>query len=290
MRPFTKRQILGYQILLDFRGPQKFDTLHIRDVLKLDHPDIFKNKIVLIGASAESLNDIDRTPITEPEFAPGTLIHAQIVNQLLRAALNGDRPILSANQPEKWFFGVLWCLAGIGCGFFTRSYTVFALGVLSGVFSILLLGWSLFLMGYWMPVVSPVTSFVLSAMLVQASAAYHEKQQRMMLMNIFSQHVSPGVANALWKERDLFSQGGRPLPQRLTATVLFTDIKDFTSISERTETAELMDWLNEYFTGMARQVEQNGGIINKYIGDAIMAVFGVPEKRATEAEIRRDAS
>jgi adenylate cyclase len=282
--PFT-----GYQILLDFRSPQKFATLHIRDVLNLDHPEIFKDKIILIGAVAESLNDRVTTPMNHAVPEAGTLVHAQVVNQLLRAALDGDRPILSVSQPEKWIFAAVWCLAGIGCGLLTRSNILFTFGLVSGDLSILLLGWSLFLAGYWMPILVPMISFTITALLVKASAAHYEEQQRLMLMKIFSQHVSPGVAQSLWRQRDLFSQGGRPVPQRLTATVLFTDIKNFTTHAEKMETKDLIDWLNEYFTGMARQVEQNGGIINKYIGDGMMAVFGVPESRETEDEIRQDA-
>jgi len=282
--PFT-----GYQILIDFRGPQQFKTLSIRDVLKLDHADVFKDKIVLIGAVAKSLNDRVTTPLNHALPEAGTLVHAQIVNQLLRTALNGDRPILSVSQPEKWLFGAVWCLAGIGCGLLTRSNILFTFGLVSGVLSILLLGWSLFLADYWMPIIVPMISFTITALLVKASAAHYEEQQRLMLMKIFSQHVSLGVAQSLWKQRDLFSQGGRPVPQRLTATVLFTDIKSFTSIAEKMETNDLVDWLNEYFNAMARQVEPNGGIINKYIGDGMMAVFGIPEKRETEDEICQDA-
>jgi len=81
-------------------------------------------------------------------------------------------------------------------------------------------------------------------------------------------------------------EAGRPA----TATVLFTDLVGFTSTSEHLEPQVLVDWLNEYMDAMVQQVLDHGGIVNKYIGDAIMALFGVPVPRATEAEVARDAA
>ena len=83
--------------------------------------------------------------------------------------------------------------------------------------------------------------------------------------------------------------GGRPRPRKVTATVLFTDLKGFTTVSEGLDPQILMDWLNEYMEAMAHIVIEHGGVINKYIGDAIMAVFGVPVPRTNDSEIDRDA-
>ncbi|MCA9573539.1 MAG: adenylate/guanylate cyclase domain-containing protein, partial [Myxococcales bacterium] len=120
-------------------------------------------------------------------------------------------------------------------------------------------------------------------------AALRERADRATLMQIFSRHVSGDVANALWQQRDQFLEGGRPRSQRLDATVLFTDLRGFTTVSERLDPQSLMDWLNEYMEAMANQVSAHHGIVDKYIGDAVMAVFGVPLARTSEAETRADA-
>jgi adenylate cyclase len=73
------------------------------------------------------------------------------------------------------------------------------------------------------------------------------------------------------------------------ATVLFTDLRDFTSISEGFEAQELLDWLNEYMETMATMVDEHQGVIDKFIGDAIMAVFGIPVPRRSSEEIAADA-
>jgi adenylate cyclase len=109
-------------------------------------------------------------------------------------------------------------------------------------------------------------------------------------MGIFSRYVAPDIANDVWSRRAEFLEpGGRPRAQKLIATVLFSDIKGFTAVSEKLEAAALMDWLNSYMEAMAGLVMQHGGVVDKFIGDAVMAVFGVPVARGSEPEIAGDA-
>jgi adenylate cyclase len=108
-------------------------------------------------------------------------------------------------------------------------------------------------------------------------------------MQLFSRHVSPEVAEAVWRQREQFMDGGRPRSQKFTATVLFTDLKAFTSISEKMDPQALLEWLNTYMEAMARLVMDHGGVIDNYVGDSIKADFGVPLPRTTEAAIAQDA-
>ena len=108
-------------------------------------------------------------------------------------------------------------------------------------------------------------------------------------MNLFARHVAPEVADTLWRERERLVTGGRLLPQSLIATVLFADIRGFTPIAEILEPAQLMDWLNVYMGAMTQVIMAHGGVIKQYVGDEVMALFGVPIPRQTEAEIAHDA-
>jgi class 3 adenylate cyclase len=110
-----------------------------------------------------------------------------------------------------------------------------------------------------------------------------------MLMTLFGKMVSPEIAKTIWIQRGDFLEGQRPRPQRLTATLLFTDMKDFTTACEQMDPTDVTDWLNEYMEIMSKQVLDRGGIINEYIGDSIMATFGIPVPRATKEEIDDDA-
>ena len=116
-----------------------------------------------------------------------------------------------------------------------------------------------------------------------------ERDQKKQLMQLFSRHVSDEVAEEMWRERAQFLSGSRPRPQQLTATVMFSDICGFTTISERLGPQVLFDWLNEYMEAMTKIVAGHHGMVNKYIGDSIMVVFGAPVPRSTPEEIAQDA-
>jgi adenylate cyclase len=118
---------------------------------------------------------------------------------------------------------------------------------------------------------------------------YQERKDREMLMRLFSQNVSPAVAESIWTHREEFMEGRRPRPQKLLATVLFTDFRNFAAISEKLQPPDVMDWVNEYLEALARQVKRHEGVIDKYMGDAIMAVFGFPLALTDKADIRKDA-
>jgi adenylate cyclase len=97
-------------------------------------------------------------------------------------------------------------------------------------------------------------------------------KDREFMRDVFSKHVSPAVARKILSERDALQLGG----ERRRACILFTDIRSFTTLSEQLPAPEVVALLNEYFTGMVSVVFRHEGMINKFIGDALMAVWGVP--------------
>ena len=106
-------------------------------------------------------------------------------------------------------------------------------------------------------------------------------------MRLFSASVSGRVAR-LWKARAL-SGRGRPPPKLMMATVLFSDIRAFSTISTMLPESRLATWLDLYMEPMVDLVEGHGGAIEKFSGDGLTASFGVPEPRETDAEIAADA-
>ncbi len=108
-------------------------------------------------------------------------------------------------------------------------------------------------------------------------------------MQIFSKHVSKEVAGLIWEQRDQFLENGRPRSQNMTATVFFSDLRGFTTVSEKMSPQELIDWLNTYMESMAGLIMKFGGVVDSYSGDGIKADFGVPFPRSGDDEIRRDA-
>jgi adenylate cyclase len=98
------------------------------------------------------------------------------------------------------------------------------------------------------------------------------------------------VVDEIMKERDLFMSGGRPRPQELTATVLYADVAGFTTICEGLAPEPLIAWLDRYIDTMAGVIMDHGGVLLRFIGDGILAVFGVPIPRRDEAAIALDAN
>ncbi|MFQ5544433.1 MAG: CHASE2 domain-containing protein [Acidiferrobacterales bacterium] len=285
----------GYQFLLDFlEAPASFPSYPLTSVLagEVDAQSL-KDKIVLIGVTAESVKDLFYTPHSRTlhvsQEISGIELHAHIVSQLLRFGLDDTSPIATVSDETETLWILLWSLIGALIGLRISSSWRFSLVAASGLLVLGLIVYVLFLRGVWVPVVPPALGWFLSAAIVTAYMANREKQQRSVLMNLFSRHISADLAEAIWQQRDQFFRGGRPRSQELTATVMFTDLQGFTDVSEKLTPQTLMDWLNEYMEAMTPLVINHGGVILRFIGDAIMAAFGVPIARTTEAEMQRDA-
>ncbi len=285
----------GYQFLLDYRNmPSRLPRYSFTQLLEGRMPlDAVRGKIVIVGSTAKSLNDYFYTPysggVGENQRLFGIELHAQIVNQLLGMALEGGRDIRVLDEHDEGM--LLWAVCTLAAllGFWQRSLLFFALGMLLGVGG--LLGGSYFaiLHSWWIPVVPSLLGWVIATGTSTAYRSSQERGQRKLLMQIFSSHVSDDVAHAMWQQREQFLDGHRPKPQQLSATVMFTDIRGFTTISEKMQPHDLFEWLNGYMEVMSGIVIQQHGVINKYIGDAIMALFGVPLPRTTPEEITTDA-
>jgi adenylate cyclase len=146
-----------------------------------------------------------------------------------------------------------------------------------------------FQQGLWLPLLSPILAWLLSVISGVFWFSNLDRNERKQLLRLFEQHVSPQVASALWEKRHEFFIHGGVKPDQLTATVLFTDLANFTTVAESMNPLNLMNWLNEYMDEMSSIIIAEQGMINKYIGDAIMAVFGVPVKKTDSAGITADA-
>ncbi|HEY9848562.1 MAG TPA: adenylate/guanylate cyclase domain-containing protein [Leptolyngbyaceae cyanobacterium] len=292
---YQKIDARGYQVMLNYRSGRSIARkVTLQQVLsgQVD-PDWIKGKIVIIGSTAPSLNDLFLTPYSptqqENYKMPGVLIHAQMVSQILSAAL-GETPLF-------WFWPewleVLWILGwGIVGAILAASFrhpltlVILCSGMMGAIaFS----SFYLFTQQAWIPVVSPALSGLLVATSVVVTRAYASHQQEQMVMNLLGKNTSPEIAAAFWQNRDRLLKEGKLPGQTLTATLLFTDIKDFSTIAEQMTPQILLEWLNEYFSAIAQEVQAHHGIINKFTGDGIMAVFGVPVARTTPEEIAQDA-
>ncbi len=286
----------GYQMLLNYRGPAKsFRTVSLTDVMSGKvSPDLIRDRIVLVGLTAESLRDIFYTPysenrITTPEKTAGVEIIATVASHVMTAAIEGKGNRQVWSEPVEWAWILLWSGIGSAAAWWIRVPRWSVLTMLGLTGGLAVGSYAAFVAGWWIPLVPPVMALSTSAIVLTGYIANLERRDRAAVMNLFGRYVTPTIAEAIWNDREqLFSQG-RLKGQKMQVSVLFTDLKNFSTIAERTDPEVLMDWLNEYMEAMTQVVLAHGAVVDKFIGDAVMAIFGVPIARATEAEIRTDA-
>ena len=285
----------GYQILLNYRsGMDGVRTVNVSQVLNESiEPDWVKDKIVLIGTTAPSSKDLFLTPYSPAEKnsprTPGVIIHAQMVSQILDAA-TGERPLFQFwPQWVEIIWISSWAIIGATLAWLSRHPLILVLGspLLLGI--LFALSFMLFLNAYWVPVVSPGFAFLLTSATLISYRAFQAQRQQQIMMRLLGQNASPEIAEALWKSRDRLIFDGKLPGQKLTATILFTDIRNFSTISEQMPPENLLEWLNEYLAMLTQTIHNHHGIINKFTGDGIMAAFGVPMARVSENQIARDA-
>jgi class 3 adenylate cyclase len=144
--------------------------------------------------------------------------------------------------------------------------------------------------GALIPLLSPTLALAGGLAGMTAHRSLRERADRRTMMTLFANHVSEPVADEIWRERATFMAGGRPKPQQLTATVLFSDIRDFTPSCETLPPDALIRWLDTYLDLMVGIVSAHDGVVLRFIGDAVLAVFGAPVARTSQAEIDADAA
>jgi adenylate cyclase len=285
----------GYQFLLDFAGgPVPFKRYDFGEVLAGKVPaDAFRGRVVIVGVTAPSVKDFFETPYSYAAETPtvhGITMHAHVVAQLLRMALDGSAPIAVSPESQEIAWLALWCLLGAAAGLWAKGLGRFGFAALAGLALNAAVSWGAFRGAHWLPLVPQSLGWLSALALVTAYSLHLERAQRGQLMSIFSRYMARDLAADVWRRRDEFLEsGGRPRPQKLVATVLFSDIKGFTAVSEKLDAAGVMDWLNSYMEAMANLVMKHGGVVDKFIGDAVMAVFGVPVARTDEKGIAADA-
>lgn len=280
----------GYQFFLDYAlGPGAAVSVSVRDVLDGRVPAAaLAGRLVFVAVTADSVKDHFRTPV-DPGFAFGVEIHGQAAGQLVRMALGESPPPRTVPDAAEIASVLAVGAAATLAGLTMRGPAGFAVLMPGGAALAAALWYALLLRGVWVPLAAPLAAWVTALGLVTAYLSWRERADREALMRLFASHVAGPVARDLWERRDAFMDGGRPRPQRLTATVLFADIAGFTPISEKLDPEALDAWLHVYMGAMVPVILDHGGLVLRFVGDAILAVFGVPIARTTEEEIDRDA-
>ena len=282
---------LGLQRLLRFREPGSYRLYSLAQLLDGEVPrEAIRDQIVLIGSTAPSLRDLFNVPHTrfrhsEEVFqVSGVEIHANRVATLL----DHHNGILNTGWiMPGWgnLILILLCMAsgtllGEKVPTLRRSVLVvvaLSAGVAGGLTWLL---WEHIWVGIAMPTFG-LLSMSGAAWLRRGAMSQQHSQQ---IKQLLGQTTSPAVAQQLWDQRDELLSDGRFEGRQLPVTVLFTDTVNFTSVSEGMNPRALMDWLNRGMEVCVPAVTKRGGMVNKFTGDGMLAVFGVPLEQDSKAE------
>ncbi|NEN91385.1 MAG: adenylate/guanylate cyclase domain-containing protein [Okeania sp. SIO3H1] len=287
----------GYPILINYRNSQSIaPKITIKDVLLGNFdPELVKNKIVIIGNTAASSKDFFFTPYSFAQLnllkskMSGVETHAQATSQIISAVLDDQKLFWYWDESTEilWIFS--WSIVGASIAWYTRQPLILLLIHFLALGVLIAISYGIFIKMGWIPVAAPILGIVMTSGVVIVYKIQESWQQQNMVMKLLGQQTSPEIAHALWQERSYLINSGILPPKTVTATILFTDLKNFSTISEKKTSEDLMNWLNEYLSAMTDIVINHHGIVNKFTGDGVIAVFGIPVPRTSVKEIAIDA-
>ncbi|MDR2893062.1 MAG: adenylate/guanylate cyclase domain-containing protein [Deltaproteobacteria bacterium] len=254
-------------MLIPFQGGRKtYSTISAADVLAgRAGVELLQGRIALVGTSAPGLLDIRATPFER--VMPGVEVHAAAIDALLE----GDALELPPWAPGAQIMLIL-CAAIIGTAAFgfarPRVYLPTALLLVGAA---ILASRQLFLDGLFLSPLYAVLTTILCGVTLLCLRFWQEEKQKLLLRGAFSRYVSPEVVKRITKQRgDLLAGEEREL------SILFTDLRGFTTLSESLSPQEVVSLLNRYFTPMTAIVRSRQGTLDKFIGDALMAFWNAP--------------
>lgn len=252
-----------------YRGRRgSFPYVSATDVLtgKVD-PAVLSRRIVLVGTSAPGLFDLRSTPV-DPIY-PGVEIHANLIAGMLDGSIRQRPPYVMGAE------FLLLALVGIALVFALPRLTPLRASLAAGGALLLLIALDA-VVWHWGQLILPIASGLLLVLLLYAAnmawGFFVEARGKRQITGLFGQYVPPELVDEMARDPARFSMQG----ESREMTVLFSDVRGFTTISEGLDPRELSQLMNEFLSPLTRVIHGHRGTIDKYMGDAIMAFWGAP--------------
>ncbi len=257
-------------------------------------PDLLVNSLVLIGTSAPGLQDLRSTPLAS--VYPGVEVHATLLHSLLdsepyaevtsgaEASTDALSSLMQNQDNVKLPYRPDWeltaqilpiAILGLSLSFLFPYLGAVAMGLSSTALITALIGYNAYA---WvelrldLPLILPLTLVLLLTALNMSYGYLAESKKRRLIKGMFDQYAPPVHIEAMLKNPDQYNLDG----ESKEMTVLFSDIRHFTALSESLDASQLKALLNEFFTPVTQLIFEHGGTIDKYVGDMVMAFWGAP--------------
>ncbi len=249
----------------------------VEQSIEVNKKDYLKNKSFVFGATATGVYDLRVTPFEENY--PGVETHANLLDNLLR------QDYLKTSTQEEFLMPFIVLGLGILFSFLVSKFGAIlglTLTVLSLVGIYTLDSLYIFPQGTVVTILFPIFTILFLYIFLTFFKYLTEERKKRELKGTFQKYVSPEIVNEILRDPEKLELGG----VKLEMSVFFSDIRGFTTISERLDPKALSDLLNDYLTPMTEIIFKNSGTLDKYMGDAIMGFFGAPvksDKHATQA-------
>lgn len=256
-------------IYIPYRGPQEsFPYVSAKDVLNGSAPAaVLQGKIALLGASAAGLLDLRSTPVGQRYI--GVEAHANIVAGILDGTIR-QQPAWS----DGLEFSLLLLIALLAALLLPLLTPLLALTLVFVMFGATMAGnlWIWSALGLVVPIASLLCFILLASMLQITYGFFVEQRNKRHLSQVFGQYIPPAIVDEIDASGEQISLDG----ESREMSVLFSDVRGFTTISEGLDATELTRLMNEFLTPFTGVIQKHRGTIDKYMGDAVMAFWGAP--------------
>lgn len=258
------------RLLVNYYGPfGSINYYSIVDIIEGNYPPgTFQDMIILVGGAATGLGDVWLTPF-DPSL-PGVEKHATVISNILQ----GD---FIKKPPSARLISLLLIVSvGLALGFFIpRMPSVLYVLLFTAVTLAVLLGVVVLMFsvnGIWVNLIYPFGNLMVVSIGVVVYQYFTEEREKRQIKKAFKMYLNDALVEQLAKSHDGLQLGG----DEKVLTVMFSDIRNFTSISEGMTPEQLVSLINTYLSLMTKTIMNENGTVDKYIGDAIMAIYGAP--------------